>query len=743
MIHSTPRRFVVTFSLLLSLFALALADSPIIHMARLSLIEGDVSYRRANHDDKNWYDASTNTPLGENDQVYTGPRGRAEIQLTGRNIVRLDGDTSFKISQFTTAITQIGLPLGTATFRIESLDRRQFDIVDARDIGQDDPLYFEVNTPTVSVTLLKVGDYRINVQENGATEIIVRNGEAEVYSQELGTVTVKKGRRLVIEGDGLGYHQTSKLQDKDAFDRWNDRRDDELAYQADSLSARYVPRGIPGVYDLDRYGDWWHTDDYGYVWSPRTISAGWSPYRVGAWRWYSDWGWTWISTEPWGWTPYHYGRWSYVRNRWCWIPRGGLSVGFSWSPALVTWFGLGNGGYNNGYRDGYRDGRYNSVGWIPLGPGETYHNPYWRRGGNTTIVNNTNIYGNGNSIITQRIDTYRNHNAPGGITRMDGRRFDTHRVAVNGIDTTPIQQPVMRSAVTMRGDSMRPVTAPNSQPLVNPAADPTNRSVTQREVISRSFGRGGETPRPNSERRGDVINGVPTLRSSDVDRTARPDRAIRDNNSNANQTRIGVTPDSSRVTNRNTDNRANTDRTDTDRRANDEYRRPDRNTERPTTPTPPTTMTPRNTEQPSADRTERPNRPYTFGGDNNRREENRRDANPPEYTPRRTETERREAPARRVEDTPRYEAPRQEAPRQEAPRQEPPREYRREERPTPPPRQEAPRYEAPPRQEAPRQEAPRQEAPRQEAPRQERPSSPPSNNGGGDRTDRPTRRPPL
>ena len=745
MISSIPRRFVVTFFLLLSLFALALADTPIVRMARISLIEGEVSYRRANQDDKAWYDASTNTPLGENDQVYTGQRGRAEIQLTGRNIVRLDSETSFKISQFTTAITQIGLPLGTATFRVDSLDRRQFDIIDASDSSRDDALYFEVNTPTVSVTLLKTGDYRLSVREDGLTELIVRSGEAEVYNQELGTIVVKKGRRIVIEGDGLGYYQISKLQDKDAFDRWNDRRDDELAYQSDSLSAKYVPQGIPGVYDLDRYGDWWQTPDYGYVWSPRTVAAGWSPYRVGAWRWYSDWGWTWVSTEPWGWAPYHYGRWSYQRNRWCWIPRGGLSVGFSWSPALVTWFGWGNGNYNRGYNNGYRDGRYDSLGWIPLGPGEHYYNQHGRRE-NTTIVNNTNIYGNGNTVINQRIDNYRNYNAPGGITRMDGRRFDTHRVAVNNVDTTPIQQPIIRSAVTARGDSMRPVAGPTTQPPVNPAADPTNRPVTQREVVSRSFNRGGEGVRSSAERRSDVINSVPTLRSGDVDRTARPGR--QDDNQNTN--RVGVTPDVSRVTNRagnnDTTDRTNTDRANPDRNANSDYRRPDRSNdrsgERPVIERP-TTPALRNTEQPSGDRTERPNRPYTFGGDNTRR-----DSNPSESAPRRTETERREAPTRRVEETPRYEAP----------RQEPPREYRREERPapsretrseryerpaSPPPRQEAPRQEAP-RQEAPRQQAPpRQETPRYEAPRQERPSSPPpSNGGGGDRTERPTRRPP-
>jgi hypothetical protein len=697
MIPSIPSRLVLTVSLLLALLALVVADTPIIRMARISVVEGEVSYRRALQDDKAWYDASPNTPLGENDQVFTGQRGRAEIQLTGRNIVRLDGDTSFKISQFTTAVTQIGLPLGTATFRIESLDRRQFDIVDARDAGQDEPVFFEVNTPTVAVTLLKVGDYRINVREDGQTEVIVRNGEAEVYSQELGTIVIKKGRRIVIEGDGQGYYQMARLQDKDAFDRWNDRRDDELAYQADSLSARYVPRGIPGVYDLDRYGDWWHTDDYGYVWSPRTVAAGWSPYRVGAWRWYSDWGWTWISTEPWGWTPYHYGRWSYIRSRWCWIPRGGFSLGFSWSPALVTWFGWGNGynrGYNNGYRDGYRDGRYDSLGWIPLGPGEHYYNPYWRRG-NTTIVNNTNIYGNGSTVIQQRIDNYRNHNAPGGIIRMDGRRFDTHRVVVNSVDNTPIQQPIIRSAVTARGDTMRPVFAPNTQPTVNPAADPTNRPVTQRSVVSRTTGRSGEVIAPNPEGRGAVVNGAPSLRNADVpDRTARPERGNRASDANANPG-------------------------DRNNRAG-EFRRSDRNTEQPVIERP-VTPTPRNAEPP--DRTERPNRPFVIFGDTNRREENRRDNNPPEAAPRRAETERREAPARRVEETPRYEPPRQEAPR----------EYRREAPPQPSRETRSERYERPSAPPPPRQEAPRQV---------ERPSTPPPGNSGGDRTERPTRRPP-
>ena len=122
---STPSRFLLSLSVLRALFAFAQADTPIVRMARNSVIEGEVSYRRASHDPKSWYDATTNLPLGENDQVFTGQRGRAEVQLTGRNIVRLDADTSFKISQFTTAVTQISLPVGTAFFRIWIVNQRQ------------------------------------------------------------------------------------------------------------------------------------------------------------------------------------------------------------------------------------------------------------------------------------------------------------------------------------------------------------------------------------------------------------------------------------------------------------------------------------------------------------------------------------------------------------------------------------------------------------------------------------------
>src|SRR5438477_10498064 len=99
--------------------------------------------------------------------------------------------------------------------------------------------------------------------------------------------------------------------------------------------------------NLESYGDWIETGDYGYVFHPREAesSRSWRPYTNGRWV-YSDAGWTWISEEPFGWATYHYGRWTRLRGiGWVWVP------GQQWAPAWVSW----------------RKGN-DYVGWAPLPP---------------------------------------------------------------------------------------------------------------------------------------------------------------------------------------------------------------------------------------------------------------------------------------------------------------------------------------------------------------------------------------
>jgi len=410
---------------LVALCSLALADDPIFHVARISLVEGEVSYQRSNSSGdsgKDWFDATLNLPLEENDQIYSGSDGRAEIQLSGRNVVRISRDTNLRFTQFSPGAIQMALPIGSAYFRIDSLDKRQFEVVDANDAGINDPLYFEVDTPTVAVTLVKEGVYRVNVNEDGSTEVIVRQGQAEVYGQEIGTVVVKKGKRVVVEGHDDLY-RLSGLEDKDDWDRWNEDRDNGLFSGVDSSnSAHYVPAAVPGVYDLDNYGEWIDTPEYGRMWCPRGVAADWAPYRDGYWRWFPSYGWTWISYEPWGWAPYHYGRWAYVRERWCWAPVVNVvnvspSFAWRWQPHHVVFFGWG-GRYNRGYRDGYydgywkgfRDGRYGYLGWCPLGPRDRHYGP---------------------KDNAPRLEALGNFHAPGAVSGMDARRFAGGRAAVS------------------------------------------------------------------------------------------------------------------------------------------------------------------------------------------------------------------------------------------------------------------------------------------------------------------------
>jgi hypothetical protein len=101
---------------------------------------------------------------------------------------------------------------------------------------------------------------------------------------------------------------------------------------------------------LDPDGDWLYLQPYGWVWAPNAVDPFWRPYTVGQWVW-TDWGWTWVSTERWGWATYHYGRW--VRadlHGWVWIP------GDVWGPGWVAW----------------RRGP-GVVGWAPLPPGVSFN----------------------------------------------------------------------------------------------------------------------------------------------------------------------------------------------------------------------------------------------------------------------------------------------------------------------------------------------------------------------------------
>lgn len=368
-------------------------------VARISLAQGDVSVQRG--DSGEWTAAAVNAPLVVGDRVFTGVSSRAEVQFDFSNMLRMASDAEVRMAELEYRRYQIQVSKGLITFRV------------LRDIEAD----VEVATPSVGVRPVKKGVYRILVRPGGTAEITVRSGEAEIFTPQ-GSERLKSGKTMVVRGTPSEPEvQVSGSQPKDDWDRWNERRDDDLLR---SRSYRYVSNDIYGAEDLDAHGRWVYQAPYGWCWTPY-VTAGWAPYRYGRWGWVDYYGWSWISYDPWGWAPYHYGRWFHSPGYgWCWWP-GAVGARAYWSPGLVAFVGWNSwSGFSVGVSAGFGFGR---VGWVPLAPYEPYR-PWYGRGyyggyrNRSYIDNSVNIVNNVN--IT---NIYKNSRVSNSITTVDGDSF--------------------------------------------------------------------------------------------------------------------------------------------------------------------------------------------------------------------------------------------------------------------------------------------------------------------------------
>lgn len=373
-------------------------DEPGKGVARISLINGDVSVRRGDSGD--WVAAVINAPLLADDRVLTGPASRAEVQFDFYHRIRLAGDTEIRLTQLEYRLYQIQVIRGTVTFSALK--------------GGDAQV--EINTPAAALRPVAWGEYRITVFDDDRAELTVRRGEAEIYTPQ-GSHRLRPGRTMVAQLDDNNRSEIRYVAEipRDSWDEFNRSRDRELARAADVY--QYVSRDIYGAEDLYGHGTWIYVAPYGWCWQP-FVAVGWAPYRLGRWVWLDWYGWTWVSYDPWGWAPYHYGRWFWYNNAWLWYPGPVIGVRHWWSPALVGWFGWSSwGGFTAGVGFGW-----GAVGWVPLAPFEPLY-PWWGRRfagyrsvnyiyQNTTIIHNTNI-----------TNIYRNARVRDGITVVRGDDF--------------------------------------------------------------------------------------------------------------------------------------------------------------------------------------------------------------------------------------------------------------------------------------------------------------------------------
>ena len=293
------------------------AQQPQTTVARISVIHGNVTTMRG--DAGQWVAATVNTPLVPGDTVATADQSRAEVQLDFANIMRLDQRTEAKIADLEQNKIQIQLASGLLGF--SAANGTQADV--------------EIDTPNMGVHPLAPGVYRIQVNSDSETQLIVRQGEAEVLTNQ-GSTKVEAGQIIQIHGTDNPEYKVDPAPGGDDFDKWCADRDRQIQ---SAQAWQHTDREVTGSSDLDAYGQWSEVPDYGWCWTPQ-VDAGWVPYSAGNWGYEPYWGWTWISYEPWGWAPYHYGRWFMYGGGWRWWPGRGFG-GHIWSPAYVSFFGFG------------------------------------------------------------------------------------------------------------------------------------------------------------------------------------------------------------------------------------------------------------------------------------------------------------------------------------------------------------------------------------------------------------------
>jgi len=465
--------FAVAVSLMFPATGAAQEQDPPTRVARMNYAEGSVSFQPGGEGD--WLTAVPNRPLTTGDNLWADKGSRAELHV-GSTALRLGSESSLTFLNLDDRVLQVRLAQGSLILAVRHLD---------------DGETFEVDTPNLSFTPVRTGEYRIDVDPQGnQTVTTVWRGRGEATGGG-NSYTVVAGQQARFSGNEQLNYDIEQIRPSDDFANWAFERDRREEH---SESANYISPEVTGCEDLDDYGHWRYVAGYGNVWAPTAVPMGWAPYRYGHWAWVAPWGWTWVEDEPWGFAPFHYGRWAYVREGWFWVP-GPVVVRPVYAPALVAFVG--------GPRGFVAVGGGPGVGWFPLAPGEVYVPPYR---GSRTYINNvnitnttvnvtkvTNVYNTtiiNNNTTVNRV-TYVNQRVPNAVTAVSHETFVNARPVARNL--VQVNEREVAEAPVVHEAPVQPVRA-SVLGSGTPARFKPPATVASRQVFARTV---PAPPRPS------------------------------------------------------------------------------------------------------------------------------------------------------------------------------------------------------------------------------------------------------
>ena len=301
---------------------------------------------------KAWVRVLRNQTIGQGDQLRTDARSRVTVRV-GSSTLWLDENSDMEVLQLDDAATVFRLAAGDVALRLRTAQTAQETRIQTRE---------------GAVSPEMEGLFRVDQLDRGS-RLAVLQGRAQFDSDPGAPVQ----RAWLREGEQAEFWwaESPRIErqplSRDKFSAWflsQDQAEGSLSLG----NEPYVSPEMTGAEDLNQNGDWEVAAEYGNVWIPTRVAAGWEPYRDGSWVWTRQWGWSWVDNSPWGFAPFHYGRWIQHRGRWAWAP-GRFEPRPAYSPALVAWEGgpqVSVGITIGGNR------KPPLTGWVPLAPRQNY-----------------------------------------------------------------------------------------------------------------------------------------------------------------------------------------------------------------------------------------------------------------------------------------------------------------------------------------------------------------------------------